>query len=208
MKEKDLNTEQRILEAAEKMFIEKGFAATKTTEIAKEAGINHAMLHYYFRTKENLFDIVFHNKVKLLVSSFLAVVDQEIPFQEVIGLAVENHFEFLKNNPKLALFIINEINGSEKNGMIWQDIATPVFSKVVERIEQIIDKEAAKGNIRYIEAIDFVLMFVSLNAFPFIAQPFLKHLINASDEALTQFLERRKKENIRLILLALNPDSQ
>lgn len=205
MKEKDLNTEQRILEAAEKMFIEKGFAATKTTEIAREAGINHAMLHYYFRTKENLFDIVFRNKVKLLVSSFLSVARQEISFQEIISQAVENHFEFLKNNPKLALFIINEINGSEKNGMIWQDITTPVFSNVIEYIQQMIDEEAGKGTIRHIEAIDFISMFVSLNAFPFIAQPFVKHIISDSDEVFDTFLERRKNENIRLILLALKP---
>ena len=102
------NTEQIILEAAEKLFLDKGYAATKTTEIAQEAGINHAMLHYYFRTKENLFNKIFENKVQYFLSSFTSAFNQDLPFLEKIKLSVENHFDFIGTNPKIPMFIMRE----------------------------------------------------------------------------------------------------
>lgn len=204
-KEKDINTEQVILAAAEKVFIEKGFAATKTTEIAKEAGVTHAMLHYYFRTKENLFNIVFTNKVRLLAESFFSVVEKGKSFTDIVRLGVEQHFDFIKNNSKLGVFIINEINSNERSSKIWNDIALPVFSKVVPAIEKLMDEEAEKGTIRWMDALLFVQTVVSLNIFPAMAQPLLRNIRHMSDEELAAFIEARKKENVRLALLALQP---
>ena len=84
MKEEQ-NTEQAILKAAEKEFIEKGYALSKTTEIAKAAGVTHAMLHYYFRTKENLFDKVFQEKSRLIAGSFASIVNEDLPFLEKVA---------------------------------------------------------------------------------------------------------------------------
>ena len=204
-KEADINTEQTILDAAEKVFINKGYAATKTTEIAKEAGVTHAMLHYYYRTKENLFSIVFQNKVKILANSFFSVVSKGKSFTEIVRLAIEQHFSFIKSNPKLGLFIINEINSSEKNNKIWSEIAVPIFSNVIDSIRELIDIEVEKGTIRPINPFDFVLTVISLNIFPFIAQPLLKDLNHFSDEELELFFENRKQENTRLALLMLKP---
>ncbi|MDR0659374.1 MAG: TetR/AcrR family transcriptional regulator [Prevotellaceae bacterium] len=203
--EKELKTEELILEAAEKVFINKGFAATKTTEIAKEAGVTHAMLHYYFRTKENLFNIVFQNKVQLLANSFFSVVHQDKSFTEIIGSAIEHHFDFIKENPELGLFIINEINSNEKNSKIWSDIAVPIFSNAVSSIKQMIDTEVQKGTIRPIDPVDFVQTVVSLNIFPFISKPLFKNLRHVSDKEYEKFSEQQKKENIRLVLLMLKP---
>lgn len=108
MKEEQ-NTEQAILKAAEKEFIEKGYALSKTTEIAKAAGVTHAMLHYYFRTKENLFDKVFQEKSRLIAGSFASIVNEDLPFLEKVAKSVEMHFNFLINNPKLAFFVVSEI---------------------------------------------------------------------------------------------------
>lgn len=204
-KEKDIKTEQAILDAAERVFINKGFAATKTTEIAKEAGITHAMLHYYFRTKENLFNIVFQNKVKLLASSFFSVINAKKPFIEIVCLTIENHFNFIKNNPKLGLFIINEINSNEKNSLVWNDIAIPVFTKVLGSIKELMDVEIRKGTIRPMDPLDIIQTVVSLNIFPFMAQPLFKNIRHFSDKEYEDFLEHRKQENIRLIMLMLKP---
>ena len=109
MKEETSNTEQSILKAAEKEFLKKGFSGSKTTEIAKEAGVTHAMLHYYFRTKENLFNKVFEEKARQLADTFLSRVDESLPFLEKIKCFIEAHFDLLTANPELPLFIYREI---------------------------------------------------------------------------------------------------
>ncbi len=205
MNEKDLNTEQNILNAAEQVFLEKGFATTKTTEIAKKAGVTHAMLHYYFRTKENLFNIVFQNKVRLLANSFFSVDVTGKSFTEVVSIAVGRHFDFIKENRKLAPFIINEINNNEKNSETWQEIAQPIFAKVAESIIDMMDAEIKKGTIRPMSPFDLIQTVVSLNIFPFVAQPLLKILRHVTDEEYNVILEQRKHENIRLVLLSLQP---
>ena len=113
MKEETSNTEQSILKAAEKEFLKKGFSGSKTTEIAKEAGVTHAMLHYYFRTKENLFNKVFEEKAKQLADTFLSRVDESLPFLEKIKCFIEAHFDLLTANPELPLFIYREILTNE-----------------------------------------------------------------------------------------------
>ena len=205
MKEQSLNTEGLILKAAEEMFLKKGYAATKTTEIAKQAGITHAMLHYYFRTKENLFNIIFQNKVKLMVSSFFSVSNSDMPFLEIIGNTVGRHFDFIRANPILPLFIINEMNNNEKNGKVWKDLALPFFRDVIKTMDTMFAKEIKKGAIRNMEAVDFVLNIISLNIFVFIAQPIIKDLKKMDDSGYEEFLDKRKEENIRLVLLSLQP---
>ena len=113
MKEETSNTEQSILKSAEKEFLKKGFSGSKTTEIAKEAGVTHAMLHYYFRTKENLFNKVFEEKAKQLADTFLSRVDESLPFLEKIKCFIEAHFDLLTANPELPLFIYREILTNE-----------------------------------------------------------------------------------------------
>lgn len=205
MKEKDLNTEQNILNAAEKIFLSKGFAATKTTEIAKEAGVTHAMLHYYFRTKENLFYIIFQNKVVLLANSLFSVDSEGKSFTEIVSVAVERHFDFIKENPRLGLFITSEINSNEKSCSIWNEIAIPIFSKVIDTLGEMMKVEIEKGTIRPTNPIDFIQTVISLNVFPFMTRPLLKNLTHAGDEEFCKFLEHRKEESIRLILLSLQP---
>lgn len=94
MKEETSNTEQSILKAAEKEFLKKGFSGSKTTEIAKEAGVTHAMLHYYFRTKENLFNKVFEEKTRQLADTFLSRVDESLPFLEKKNVSLKHTSTF------------------------------------------------------------------------------------------------------------------
>lgn len=205
MSEKDLNTEKTILKAAEEVFLKKGYAAAKTTEIAKLAGVNHAMLHYYFRTKENLFDIVFREKAKLMADSFLSEVNTDKPFIEMITKAISLHFDFVKANPTLPFFVVGELSSNEKSGRVWKDVALPVFKRVIVKIDEAMSKEIKKGTIRNMKTLDFIISVISLNVFVFTVQPLVKDLINVSDEEFASFLEERKKENIRLALLALKP---
>lgn len=202
MKEEQ-NTEQAILKAAEKEFIEKGYALSKTTEIAKAAGVTHAMLHYYFRTKENLFDKVFQEKSRLIAGSFASIVSEDLPFLEKVAKSVEMHFNFLINNPKLAFFVVSEIVANKERQDTCKKMFLPIINNTLRKLGQSIDEEVAKGTIRHIEPFDLLLSVISLNAFVFLAHPIVDMITNGDEKVCEDFLEHRKKENIELIISRL-----
>ena len=139
MKKED-NTEQLILKAAEEEFLEKGFVLAKTTEIARRAGVTHAMLHYYYRTKENLFEQVFRQKVQLVAKSLDTAFDEQLPFAQQLETLIQVHFEFIQANPRLPFFILNEIyldesigesdQGAGCSGGAWRNPAGKPFQSV------------------------------------------------------------------------------
>ena len=194
------NTEQIILEAAEKLFLDKGFSATKTTEIAQEAGINHAMLHYYFRTKENLFNKIFENKAQYFLSSFSTTFSRELSFREKIKLSVETHFDFIGTNPKLPMFIIREIvSNKEKREFILQKIISQGIT-VFKEMNQTIEEEIKKGNCQPVNPIDLILNIASLNVFAYITGQIF---FDTDEVGLKTYLEQRKKNNVEVIFKSL-----
>lgn len=202
MKEQQ-NTEAAILKAAEEEFLDKGFARSKTTDIAKAAGVTHAMLHYYFRTKENLFDKVFQEKAKLVASSFDVIIDDELPFLEKIAKSIEAHFDFLSSNPKLPLFVVNEIIGNAERKETCKQIFLPIVIKLQKRLKQEIDKEVASGTINPITPLDLIFSIVSLNLFAFLGRPIIDMVTGNDEKARYGFMEHRKQENIEVILSRL-----
>ncbi len=200
----DITTEQSILNAAEQVFLEKGYNLAKTTEIANLAGVNHAMLHYYFRTKENLFNKVFEQKAQLFAGSFESLLDQEMPFFEKIKLGIETHFDFLAANPKLPVFIIQEVITNEKNKDMLKKILIPKVTRVIEKIEQAIEEEKKRGTITSVLALDLLLNIVSLNIFAFTSvQVFFGTNVDFHNQAVRMFLQHRKQNNVDLILKGL-----
>lgn len=200
---KDRNTEQNILDAAEVIFLEKGYSGTTTTEIAKRAGVNHAMLHYYYRTKENLFEIIFEKQVKNIANSFLSIVNDNKTFTEFVVEAIERHFDFIKQNPKTIIFIISEINNNSVSKELWNKYSQTIFKQVIINLKGKMEKEIAAKQIRDIDPVDFLLTVLSLNVFVFIALPLFKSANVFPNNEIVKFLDRRKKENIRIALLAL-----
>lgn len=196
----DMTTEVAIMQAAEHEFLEKGFDRAKTTEIARLAGVTHAMLHYYFRTKENLFNQVFREKLKIMADSFNVIDNQDLPFLEKIRLGIETHFDYIASNPCLPHFVVHEVIGNKERGVLCREILLPAFSGTVKHLSDVICEEIKKGTIRPVEPLDLILNIVSLNAFVFIASPFVKLLANVDEEEFTRFLEHRKKQNVELIL--------
>lgn len=196
---KDQNTEQVILEAAEIEFLENGFAMAKTTEIAKRAGVNQALVHYYFRTKENLFNVVFSHKVKLLATSFLGITETDLPFFEKLEKQIEAHFEFMQANPRLPLFIINELTRNPERMKFVEAEFALIAGNVQKRLKTDIEAEVAKGTIRYVEPLELLLDVVSLNVFLFAGRPIIQVVTRTSDEQFKILIEARKKEIVRVI---------
>lgn len=201
------NMEEAILNAATKLFLEKGFKSTSTTEIAKKAGCNQALVHYYYRTKDRLFEAIFQNKVKFFIGALLGVENENLPYQEKLANKIESHFEAIKTDPKLPLFFFNELSTNPKRIEAIKtsigDLPDLAFSKMDSELQV----EIKKGAVRPIEIRDLLMTIVSLNLFVFIGEPMFKIMTKQSDEAYSKFLEHRKKENVRIVLNSLKPDS-
>jgi len=201
MELKPTNTEQAILEAAEKIFFQKGYTGARTTEIAEAAGVNHALLHYYFRTKEALFERIFQEKTTQLVSFLVQAFDSDLPFFEKIKLGIEKHFDFIAQNLGLPFFIIREIIQNEDRKQIVHQRLAPIAFEMNKRLSVLIQEEIDKGTIRPVNAQDLLLNLMSLNVFSFLALQVLFDVKSGcQSKNHKQFLEERKKNNVETII--------
>lgn len=197
--------EQVILAAAERLFLEKGFALTSTTEIAREAGCNQALVHYYFRTKENLFRQIFEMKVRVNAPIFLKLDDLGGTFQEKLARKIEAHFEVIGENPKLPLLIINEVTTNPQRLEAIKESIHELPQAVIRSIEQELRAEIAAGRVREISIVDLMLNIMSLNISLFLLWPVFQSITQYSDAEYEEMLRQRKKEHVRVILKSLEP---
>lgn len=197
--------EQAILEAAERLFLEKGFAMTSTTEIAKEAGCNQALIHYYFRTKDKLFEAIFEKKLKIFFSDFVQISESASSFEEGLRRAVEAHFDMIRANPRLPFLIVNELTTNPARIESLKATLLPTVQGVYLRVEAWLEGEIAKGVIRPTSAFDLMITIVSLNASLFLAAPILRQVRAMSDKEFEGFLDYRRREVVGLILRSLRP---
>lgn len=202
MEKKDISTEQTILEAAEQEFIEKGFAGAKTTSIAKRAGVNHAMIHYYFRTKESLFTMVFQQKIQILAASFSQSFNQDLSFFEQLKLAIGTHFDFIAANPRLLFFVYGEIITDDRRKKMLVQSVLPKLKGIVKRLKEGIDAEVENGTIRFIRPTELLMNIIALNAITFLAMPLLR-VIKRNSQEVEKLLQQRKENNIQFIINGL-----
>lgn len=188
-----------ILAAAEQEFLTNGYEATKTTQIAQRAGVTHAMLHYYYQSKENLFNKIFENKIEILKAPVVALAqNKDIDLRDRIREIIELHFDFLKTHPNLPHFLINEMRSNPQLIKILREKVGDTLGETFATIQSEIDEYVAKDIMKPISAFDLFLDIVSLNVFTFISLPIFRHIAD-SDEMELQLIENRKKEIIQTI---------
>lgn len=204
--DKEQNTEQFILQCAEEVFLERGFDGAKTTEIAKRAGVNHAMIHYYFRTKQNLFDVVFKNKVELFASSMSNTLKRDIPLFDRIRSAIEVHFDFIAANPRLPFFLYTEIVNHDDRKRLFLSMIMEKVKDVIGGLEDSLAGEHAKGTIRKIGATELMMNIAALNITTFLAYPLMEVLIDGK-EKIDRLIEERKQSNVEFVLNSIKTDS-
>ena len=203
---RDNKTEKNILEAAEEEFLLKGFAGARTTEIARRAGVTHAMLHYYFHTKEQLYEQVLMDKIDLFRASVVSVFEvSDMPVTELVIEAMSRHFDFVRRNPMLPRFIINEMSVRPDYIENIKPIVAPITSQVVARLQRSLDEAADRGEVRRMDAFTLMMDVVSLNLFVFVAHPIVQHIVPF--DQLEAFYEARKQENIAVITHRLIPST-
>ncbi|HEV2478769.1 MAG TPA: TetR family transcriptional regulator [Puia sp.] len=184
------STEERIKQAARKLFTQNGFAGTRTRDIAREAGLNLALLNYYFRSKQKLFDLIMlENFRKFLSGMTVNFHDPRLTIEDRLDRIVSAYVDFLTEFPDLPLFILNEIRGNPSKiaEQIRQEVgpARSVFFKELQ--------EAKKEGRFELEPFHFVANLVGLTVFPFVARPLLVRVTGVSDEQFLQLMEERKK---------------
>ena len=200
------NKEQAILAAAKEEFLDKGYDGARTTSIARAAGVTHAMLHYYFKTKEQLFERIFHETMGMLVEGILEVFTQtEKPFRERIAEALGIHFEVIRENPRLPLFMIREVASRPERFAIIKNVISTFAGNLLIAMQRDIDQAVAQGEISHIEATTLLLDMISLNVFPFIVKPVFEAATGLDLNVDSEFWELRKQENTELIMRRLTP---
>ena len=199
METTDFSTEQLILAAAEQEFLLHGYDGTKTVNIARRAGVNHALLHYYYRTKENLFNHIFTQKIQLFGRSLVESFDaQDTPLQEQILAAAGRHFDFLVENAGLSRLLLGEMLRNPKRLEQFRVYLDTMKSDVLDPLQVAIDAEVAAGRMAPVNAVMLAMDIVQLNICAVVMQPFVAMYANDLGER-THFLRLRKEENLRLI---------
>ena len=198
------DTESRILQAAEEEFLLKGLEGARTTAIAERAGVTHAMLHYYFRTKNMLFDRIIEEKMRNAGNIMQAVfVLGDMPLMERVKRGVEQHFDFIAANPNLPRFVIQEIYSHPERHEIMRSQVLTITKDWLCDLQRHIDESAATKATEWIDARMLLLDIVSLNLFAFIGYPFVSLMFDGLVTDKKVFFEKRKAENVELIMRRL-----
>jgi TetR/AcrR family transcriptional regulator len=195
-------TESLILDAARKVFLENGFDGTTMQMIAGEAGINKALLHYYYRSKDRLFEAIFIEAFSRMIPNLMKIFSSDAELFDKIRGFVDAYITALLHYPQIPLFILHELKRNP--------------DRIVELIKStginpdifinFIKQEIRQGNIIPIDPYQLLVNMLGLCIFPFAAQPMIQGFIFKNDaKAYGKFLENRKKEVAEFIIKAIKP---
>lgn len=183
----DSSTEEKIKAAARKVFTKKGFAAARTRDIAEEAGINLALLNYYFRSKEKLFDMVMlENLQQFLLGLKSALHNEQSSLTEKVSVIAEEYINMLKANPDLPLFVLTEIRMNPEKLADTMKVKTLLLESVF--FKQLM--QATKGKIH---PMHLLINIMGLTIFPFVAGPLLQNVGSMKTEDFHKLMDERKK---------------
>ena len=196
--QKNIPAQEKILEAARKVFTTRGMAGARMQDIADEAGINKALLHYYFRDKEKLFELVFLEEAQKFFPKINTIFQSDNTLFEKIEAFVDEYITEMQENPYLPWFVMNEINRDPDQFMykIWGKKNLPNTSKFLMQI----DKEVKKGTIKRISPLHLLMNLLSMTIFPFVARPMMQRNLGMTELQFKAAMEERKKEIPKFII--------
>lgn len=181
----DVSTEEKIKEAARKVFTQKGYAATRTRDIAEEAGINLALLNYYFRSKEKLFEIIIMEKMQILFGKIGPIImDGRTSIEEKVERVSEHYIDTLMANPDIPLFVLGEIKNNPDK-----------FANLVKTKTNITDSALFKQLTERrpdIDPLHFLLNMLGLVIFPFIGKPLIQLITGLQPDKAAALMNERK----------------
>lgn len=186
----DTSTEEKIKIAARKVFYKKGYAATRTRDIAEEADINLALLNYYFRSKKKLFDIIMYETVSEFVHSMAKIMnDANTSFQEKVERIASNYIDFIIERPDIPIFMLHEIRDNIDEISAKLPIQNLLMGSVFFKQFQ---EALLKGNHAQSDPMHFLVNLWGLTIFPFLGKPLIMGINDMTDKDFTQFMQERK----------------
>lgn len=194
-------TENKILAAAKKVFILKGMSGARMQDIADEAGINKALLHYYFRSKEKLFEVIFIEAAQKLFPKINSIFESDMPLFEKIRNFCDEYLTVMMENPYLPSFVVTEINRDPQNFIkkIWNKQNFPKPQKFLAQIE----REVKRKVIKKISPLDLLINLISLSIFPFVAKAMIQSVIGLDELQFRAVMEKRKKDIAEFIIASI-----
>jgi TetR/AcrR family transcriptional regulator len=206
----DSETERRILDAARAVFIRRGTAGARMQEIAAEAGVNQALLHYYFRSKERLSGAVFQQFAQRLFPAVMAVLASDRTLDEKIDALIATYIDNLVQNPFLPGYLLSELHQQpERVAQFLAAVSGGTHGEAIQAAFQVIGRQIKEqvdaGLMRPIAPQQFFINIISLCIFPFAARPMLSIAMGMDDAAFTRFMEQRRWELPSFFRSALRP---
>ena len=199
--------ELRIREVAQQLFFEQGYAATSTTQIVKEVGCTQALVHYYYRTKENLFRQIFLEQVLAALNVIGRSLANEESFDRFIEQAISMYFDALSSNPRLPFFVLEElVNNPERRKYMRENfVKNPTYAMLYMQLDARLKQEQQAGHITKIDPFDLMITIASLTVFTFVSLPMFQDLLSQTDDQVREYIARRKSEIIRMVKKILKP---
>jgi len=201
MTERDKQTEEKIFESATDVFLDRGMDGARMRDIADHAGINKALLHYYYRTKEHLFDAVFEKMANRILKKFSPVLDPSMSLDDKIRFFFREHISFLQENPRLPGFILNEINRNPER--IKKYLAGYDLNNLWLKIYSLHKKELDKYKIDASMMPQIMSSIVAMSVFPFAARGIFEAILEKQGLSFNSYLEERKEFAAGFVINAL-----
>ena len=201
MSENEKLTEEKIFEAATDVFVEKGLDGARMQDIAEHAGINKALLHYYFRTKDKLFSAVFEMIAKKIFKKFAPVFDDDLNLEEKIRFFFREHISFLQANPRLPGFLLNEVNRNPAR--IKKLLNNIDFNNIWLQLYKQHKNELQKYNISQETLPQIMISMAAMSVFPFAARGILESILGNLGLNFNEFMEERKTFAADFVINAL-----
>lgn len=189
----DIETEELIKRTAKKLFFEDGKFNATTQEIADAAGVNRTLINYYFRSRDNLFNLIFEDAVKSEEELRETILDSEMPFKQKIEAYIEESIRQAIEYPYLETYIVSKIN----EGVFYK--GEKEWDSFFERFFKELRDEIKKGNIEKMEPIQFVLNLASLISFPLAVRPLFQTTMKISDEDFDRIISERKEIIMKMV---------
>lgn len=190
MAEEKQDSESKIKEAARRVFLAQGYEGAKMRQIAEEASVNLAMINYYFRTKEQLFQNIYAETFAEFVGQMAVMINEPTPLEVKIWNIVDRYTDFMLANPLIPSFIISQQEAND--GAFFKEINARGFIEKSVFKQQLVE-EAEKGNIRPIEPLQLIVTLLGNIVFPIVARPVVSYVGDLGDEGFQEFMKSRKQ---------------
>lgn len=197
------NMEEQILLVAKELFMQFGYEGVSTTQVAKAVGCNQALVHYYYRTKQNLFKIICQQEIQKMLKILADIPQEDISFEDFIEKIIEAQIGFLKNNPDAPFFIIGELRHNSEVLKMMRELFSEFGKEIVGKIRLFVQMKQSKGELNDVSVEDLLIDIVSLDVMSFVGQVLFTQILEMDSQTQEVFLERRKTHIKKLILSSI-----